>query len=135
MLPAAGYPRRSAYSCFIFSHEKNLFFARPRASALAVAALLQTAAFAAPIDDADTLPVTVVTAGRFQESAASQTQGVSVITAEDIKKTGARTVTQALERVLGLPVKLDLSGTGGGGIDLRGYGETAWSNQVVMVEA
>ena len=112
----------------------NLPFVRPSACALAAAALLQTAAFAAPIDAADTLPITVVTAGRFQESAASQTQGVSVITAEDIKKTGARTVTQALERVLGLPVKLDLSGTGGGGIDLRGYGETAWSNQVVMVD-
>ena len=64
----------------------NLPFVRPSACALAAAALLQTAAFAAPIDAADTLPITVVTAGRFQESAASQTQGVSVITAEDIKK-------------------------------------------------
>ena len=114
----------------------NLTFVRPSACALAAAALMQTAAFAAPIDDAstDTLPITVVTANRFQSAASAQTQSVSIITAEDIKKTGARTVTQALERVLGLPVKLDLSGTGGGSIDLRGYGETAWSNQVVMVD-
>lgn len=101
---------------------------------MAAAALLQTAAFAAPIDDADILPVTVVTANRFQTAASAQTQSVSIITAQDIQKSGARTVTQALERVLGLPVKLDLSGTGGGGIDLRGYGETAWSNQVVMID-
>ena len=114
----------------------NLTFVRPSACALAAAALLQASAFAAPTDDAstDTLPITVVTANRFQSAASAQTQSVSIITAEDIKKTGARTVTQALERVLGLPVKLDLSGTGGGSIDLRGYGETAWSNQVVMVD-
>lgn len=114
----------------------NLTFVRPSACALAAAALLQASAFAAPTDDAstDTLPITVVTANRFQSAASAQTQSVSIITAEDIKKTGARTVTQALERVLGLPVKLDLAGTGGGSIDLRGYGETAWSNQVVMVD-
>ena len=65
MLPAAGYPRRSAYSCFIFPMKTKLTFVRPSACALAAAALLQTAAFAAPIDAADTLPITVVTAGRF----------------------------------------------------------------------
>ena len=120
----------------LFPMKTNLTFVRPSACALAAAALLQTAAFAAPADDAsaDTLPITVVTANRFQSAASAQTQSVSIITAEDIKKTGARTVTQALERVLGLPVKLDLSGTEGGSVDLRGYGATAWSNQVIMVD-
>lgn len=114
----------------------NLTFARPSACALAAAALLQASAFAAPIDDnsLDSLPITVVTANRFQSAASAQTQSVSIITAQDIKKSGARTVSQALERVLGLPVKLDLSGTGGDSVDLRGYGATAWSNQVIMVD-
>lgn len=88
-------------------------------------------------DDAglDTLPTTVVTASGFKENAATQTQGVSIITAQDIAQSGARSVSEALQRVLGLlPMKLDLSGTGSAGIDLRGWGGAAWSNQVVIVD-
>ena len=112
----------------------NLTFVRPSACALAAAALLQTAAFAAPIDDADTLPVTVVTAGRFQTAASAQTQSVSIITAQDIAQTGSRSITDALNRVLGLPLKLDLFGGGNSTVDLRGYGATAWSNQVLIID-
>ena len=83
----------------------------------------------------DSLPATVVTASGFKENAATQTQGVGVITAQDIAQSGARSVTEALQRVLGLlPMKLDLSGTGSAGIDLRGWGGAAWSNQVVIVD-
>lgn len=114
-----------------------------RGNLIAICASLTLASFSSQAqesakpstDQADTLPATVVTAGRFQESAAAQTQGVSVITAQDIAQSGARSVSEALQRVLGLlPMKLDLAGTGSAGIDLRGWGGTAWSNQVVVVD-
>ncbi len=114
-----------------------------RATALAAAAVASlglSAPFSAWADDSaatslNTLPATVVTAGRFKEEAARQTQGVSVITAQEIAQSGARSVQDALQRVLGLlPMKQDLSGTGSAGIDLRGYGESAWSNQVVVID-
>ncbi len=114
-----------------------------RGSLMAACASLALASFATqaqesaktPETELDSLPATVVTAGRFQESAASQTQGVSVITAQDIAQSGARSVAEALQRVLGiLPMKQDLAGSGSAGIDLRGWGGAAWSNQVVMVD-
>jgi len=113
-----------------------------RGSLFAVCASLTLASFAAqaqeksttPEDKLDSLPVTVVTAGRFQEDASTQTQGVSVITAQDIAQTGSRSVTDALTRVLGIPVKLDLFGGGNSIPDLRGYGSTTWSNQVLIID-
>jgi iron complex outermembrane receptor protein len=80
------------------------------------------------------LPETVVTATRFTEEAASLPVGVSVITAEAIRASGATTVNEAIMRLLGVPGRLDLSGGSDYGLDLRGFGITASSNQVVMLD-
>lgn len=81
-----------------------------------------------------TLPETVVTATRFAEEAASLPMGVSVITAEDIRVSGATTVNEAVMRLLGVPGRLDFYGGANYTLDLRGFGETANSNQVVVVD-
>ncbi len=76
----------------------------------------------------------VVSASRFTESANTLPYGVSVITAQDIERSGASSVSEAIMKVLGVPGHLDLSGANSYGLDLRGFGQTADSNQVVIVD-
>jgi iron complex outermembrane receptor protein len=81
-----------------------------------------------------TLPSTTVTATRFPESVESLPFGVSVITSEEIERSGAVTVNEALMRILGVVGRQDFYGGGEYTIDLRGFGATADNNQVVIVD-
>lgn len=85
-------------------------------------------------DKTATLTEVVVSATRFAEPAASLPMGVSVITAGDIERSGAVTVNEAISKLLGVPARLDTSGGNNYTLDLRGFGETANSNQVVIVD-
>ncbi|MBI5277127.1 MAG: TonB-dependent receptor [Burkholderiales bacterium] len=78
-------------------------------------------------------PVTV-TATRFAEPVESLPLGVSIITAEEVRKSGATTVTEALMRLAGVPGRQDFYGGGEYNLDLRGFGATADSNQVVILD-
>lgn len=80
------------------------------------------------------LPETVVSATRFNEPLASLPLGVSVITAEQIRLAGATTVNEAVMKLLGVPGRQDLYGGGDYALDLRGFGSTADSNQVVVLD-
>ncbi|MES2189876.1 MAG: TonB-dependent receptor [Pseudomonadota bacterium] len=64
----------------------------------------------------------------------AQPFGVSVITADDIRRSGATTVNDAIIRLLGAGSHLDFFGAGDYSLDLRGFGKTADSNQVVMLD-
>lgn len=81
-----------------------------------------------------TLAETVVSATRFSEAAASLPLSVSVVTAEEIERSGVNTVNEAVMKLLGVPGRLDLSGGNNYVLDLRGFGETTSSNQVVIVD-
>ncbi len=98
------------------------------------AAFSSTIAFAQSADNPAELQQVVVTASRFPESAASLPFGVSVITAAEIEASGATTVNEAIMKLLGVPGRLDLSGGNNYTLDLRGFGDTASSNQVVIVD-
>lgn len=103
----------------------------------APACLLATAAslsFTTAMAQTTTLKETVVTATRFAEPAASLPLGVSVITADEIRASGATSVNDALVRLLGVPGRQDLFNGGDTSLDLRGFGETADSNQVVILD-
>jgi iron complex outermembrane receptor protein len=76
----------------------------------------------------------VVTATRFAEPAGTLPFGVSVITSEEIQSSGATSVNEAVMRLLGVPGRLDLSGGNNYSLDLRGFGVTADSNQIVVVD-
>ncbi|WP_240635961.1 TonB-dependent receptor [Caldimonas tepidiphila] len=76
----------------------------------------------------------VVTATRFAEPARTLPLGVSVITAEDIRESGAATINEAIMRLLGVPGRQDFYGGGDYALDLRGFGETAASNQVIVLD-
>ena len=80
------------------------------------------------------LPSVTVTATRFAESSDVLPLGVSVITADDISRSGAATVNEAIMRLLGVVGRLDTSGGNNYSLDLRGFGSTADSNQVVVVD-
>jgi len=80
------------------------------------------------------LPDVIVNASRFAESSSALPYGVSIITAEQIESSGASSVSEAIMKVLGVPGRLDLSGANNYALDLRGFGQTSDSNQVVIVD-
>nr|MDQ6881757.1 TonB-dependent receptor plug domain-containing protein [Pseudomonadota bacterium] len=98
-------------------------------------ALVPLALFAAvPALAQISLQPVVVTATRFPEPADSLPLGVSIITAQEIEASGAATVNEALMRVLGVVGRQDFFGGGEYNLDLRGFGATADSNQLVIVD-
>lgn len=98
--------------------------------------VLAAASLTAPFATAQTptLPETRITATRFAEPQASLPLGVSVITADEIRASGAGNVTEAVMRVLGIPGRQDFFGGGEYSLDLRGFGITADNNQVVILD-
>ena len=86
---------------------------------------------AAQADDGKTV---VITATRFPEAAEALPFGATVLTAQDLRRAGVTTVNEALMRLAGVPGRLDLTGGGEYVLDLRGFGSTADSNQVIVVD-
>ncbi|MCY7306126.1 MAG: TonB-dependent receptor, partial [Rhodoferax sp.] len=76
----------------------------------------------------------IITASRFADPVDSAPSGVSVISAEQIQRSGVSTVNEALMKLLGVVGRLDTSGGNNYTLDLRGFGITADSNQVVVVD-
>ena len=86
----------------------------------------------------DISPITmgevVVTATRYEEKTSSVPSHVSVITEEDIKNSTARNVPDLLRTQTGIQVN-DITGNGRNfTVDLRGFGETAGLNTLVLVD-
>ncbi len=81
------------------------------------------------------LPAVVVTASRFSEAYdPGAPVGTTVITAEDIQKSGAITIYDALRRLGGVQTRSNLFGTPDDTIDLRGFGVTGDQNTLVMID-
>lgn len=81
-----------------------------------------------------TIKETLVTATRFADTASDLPFGVSVISSDEIRRSGAGTVNEAIMKLLGVPGRLDFYGGGDYALDLRGFGTTAASNQVVIID-
>ena len=109
------------------------FYAPSRPSARLCAPALALA-LVLPAWSQTQLKQVVVTASRFAEPAAMLPFGVSVVTAEEIQASGAGTVNEALMKLLGVVGRLDTSGGNNYSLDLRGFGSTSESNQVVIVD-
>ena len=77
-------------------------------------------------------PRVVVTANRFEREAAQTPIGVTVITADQIRDSGARTLPEVLSREVGFTVR-DNSGSPNRQIDLRGFGATGDQNTLILV--
>ena len=113
--------------------------ARFAALPLALAAAFPNASFAQAVPKSPSLSNSNlkevrVTASRFSEADASLAFGVSVITAAEIRNAGITTVNEAVSKLLGVPARLDFFGSGNSTLDLRGFGITANSNQVIVLD-
>ncbi len=96
---------------------------------LTIGALLSTAALA---DDMGNI---IVTATRFPEAVTAQASNITVITQADIEHTPARSVPDLLKNIAGLDVR-SLYGSMGidTGVDIRGTGEAAGSNVLILLD-
>lgn len=123
------------YAMKIFvSQVRTLAPVRLAASTLAVLAAFPFSSALAQSQSAGTLQEVVVSATRFDAEASTLPFGVSVITKDDIARAGVTTVNEAVIKLLGVPGRVDYYGGGDYGLDLRGFGATAGSNQVVIVD-
>ena len=81
------------------------------------------------------LPQVVVTGSRFTEPLNQETAiGTTVITADEIQKSGAITIYDALRQLGGVMTRMNLTGTPDSPIDLRGFGVTGDQNTLVLID-
>lgn len=79
-------------------------------------------------------PSITVYASRFEEKLVDALPQTSIVTAADIQKSGASNVSEVLSKVVGLPMRINLDGSSNAVIDMRGYGDTASNNVVVLLD-
>lgn len=85
-------------------------------------------------EETSVLPNITVYASRFEEKLADALPQTSVITSAEIQKSGASNVSEVLSKVAGLSTKINLDGSTNAVIDMRGYGDTASNNVVVLLD-
>jgi len=76
----------------------------------------------------------VITAGRTGEAAKSVPAQVTIITADDIAQSGAASVVDVLETVLGVRFSGGTAGAGSEKIDMRGFGENSYGRVLILVD-
>ena len=74
----------------------------------------------------------VVTATRFDEQQYNLPVGVTVLNAEDIRRSTAQTLPELLSQVAGILVR-DNTGSPDQQVDIRGFGITGDQNSLVLV--
>lgn len=80
------------------------------------------------------LPETVVSATRIPQDPSLLPQGVTVITGEEIQAAGLTHANEAIRWLGGVVGRIDTAGGRDQTLDLRGFGETAGSNLVILVD-
>lgn len=108
----------------------------PRRTAVCV--LLACAASASGADDSSSetpglAPITVLSS-RFDETPAQALPQTTIVTSEEIARSGLTDVSQILQKLGNVPTRINLNGTQDQSIDLRGYGITSDNNVVVLLD-
>lgn len=88
----------------------------------------------AQTSEGNVLPTTLITAARLPQDPTLMPMGVSVITAQDIRASGVSNVSDAIRWLGGVVTRIDTTGGRNLTLDLRGFGETASSNLVILVD-
>jgi iron complex outermembrane recepter protein len=76
----------------------------------------------------------VVSASRMEQALQTAPVGASVILGDEIRASGVRDANEAVRLLGGVPARGDLSGGREFSLDLRGYGESASQNLVVVID-
>lgn len=112
-----------------------------RSSARLSVRLSVSAASACSLAQAQTVPEVVakldpviVTASRSAQPLKTAPIGATVITADDIRRSGVVDANEAIRKIAGVVGRTDLYGGREQTLDLRGYGSTADNNLVVLVD-
>lgn len=106
-----------------------MFKSKPLAALVALACAQATMAA-----DVTRLDEVVVTATRVADKASELPANVTVLSADDITSSPARTVQELLSTVAGVHVFNSSGSATGGAIDLRGFGMTGISNTLILVD-
>jgi iron complex outermembrane receptor protein len=109
----------------------SLLNLRAQWAVLPVAALVACSSLAQP---AQTLASVRVTATRVPEDPKAVAAGVTVVDAAAVRAMGATSVNEAIRWLAGVSARAGTSGGSDLSLDLRGFGETAGSNLVVLVD-
>ena len=80
------------------------------------------------------LKETVVTASRIEQALQTAPIGATVILGDDIRSRGMLDANEAVRKLGGVAARSDLNGGREASLDLRGYGDTAANNLVVLVD-
>lgn len=83
--------------------------------------------------NSDLQPVTVY-GSRFQETIENALPQTTIITATEIQKSGLNNVSEVLQKLGGLNVKQNLDGSTNGTVDIRGFGDTADNNTLILLD-
>lgn len=109
--------------------------ARTGALLIVMMAAFTSAAFAQDVATTDEATLDfVVTAGRTAEESASVPAQVTVISADDIARSGATSVVQVLERTPGVSLTPSMAGPGTEAVSMRGLGENSFGRVLVLVD-
>ncbi len=100
-----------------------------RSALAATPAFFSFAGIAAP----PAAPAVIVSASRFEESAAGKAHGVTVISRDDIAGSTASSLPELLGAQAGIVVR-DASGSRDRQIDMRGFGTTGDQNTLILVD-
>jgi iron complex outermembrane receptor protein len=76
----------------------------------------------------------VVTAAKYEEDSQRVPAFINVMTRQQIEQSGAATVNEAIMRLAGVPGSPSLYGGNEHSLDLMGFGDTAASNMVVVID-
>jgi iron complex outermembrane receptor protein len=76
----------------------------------------------------------IVTATRMAEESSSVPAQVTVITAEDIVRSGASTLVQVLDQAPGVAFMPSLAGPGTEAVSMRGFGESSYGRVLVLID-
>jgi iron complex outermembrane recepter protein len=78
-------------------------------------------------------PITIY-ATRFEQSVDDSLPQTIIITDKEIQKSGLSNVSEVLQKIGGLTVKQNLDGSSNGVIDIRGFGDAADNNVLVLLD-
>ncbi|MBM9604457.1 TonB-dependent receptor [Desulfopila inferna] len=110
------------------------FFTMTAATTLSLSGVFISGNVHATADEVPLMDKVVVTASRQEEKIAAVPANVTVITAQEIAKSPAETVPELLRITPGIVVN-DITGNGRNiTVDLRGFGETAALNTLLLID-
>ncbi len=116
---------------------KNFSLAKRSIASACAAACASFSGFVAAQNASQNVPELkpiVVTASRMEQVLQTAPVGASVILGEEIRASGVRDANEALRLLAGVASRGDLTGGREYSLDLRGYGESASQNLVVVID-